>query len=69
MQAVRRLSLAFETYRNEVARFYGLGVLETRTVSHLVDATSSGPPRSATAWASPRARSPPCWTGSPSRAS
>jgi len=43
MQAVRRLILAFETYRNEVARFYGLSVLETQTVSHLMAAGELGP--------------------------
>lgn len=43
LRALREAMLAFETYRNEVARFYGLSVLETQTVSHLVSGGDLGP--------------------------
>jgi DNA-binding MarR family transcriptional regulator len=43
LRSLRTLMLAFETYRNEVARFYGLSVLETQTVSHLMAQGDLGP--------------------------
>jgi DNA-binding MarR family transcriptional regulator len=43
LQSLRKAMLAFETYRNEVARFYGLSVLETQAVSQLVAHGDCGP--------------------------
>jgi DNA-binding MarR family transcriptional regulator len=43
LQSLRKAMLAFETYRNEVARFYGLSVLETQAVSQLMARGDCGP--------------------------
>lgn len=43
LRSLRNVMLAFENYRNEVARFYGLTVLETQAVSHLMARGDLGP--------------------------